>query len=112
MSIKIDRLNEIFVKEISYILQYEVKDQSIGFVTVTGCEITNDLSFAKVFVTIFDKEKEKESLASLNKASKFIRGALSKRVDMRHTPELKFLLDESIEYGRKIESLIEKVNKE
>lgn len=112
MSVKIERLNDIFVKEISYILQYEVKDETIGFVTVTDCEITSDLSFAKVFVTIFNKEKEKESLAALNRASKFIRGELSRRVDIRHTPELKFLLDESIEYGRKIESLIEKINKE
>ena len=108
MSVKIERLNDIFVKEISYILQYEVKDETIGFVTVTDCEITSDLSFAKVF----NKEKEKESLAALNRASKFIRGELSRRVDIRHTPELKFLLDESIEYGRKIESLIEKINKE
>ena len=54
MSLKIDRLNSIFVKEISYILQNEVKDENIKFVTVTGCEITNDLSYAKVYVTMLD----------------------------------------------------------
>lgn len=111
MSIKIDRLNSTFVKEISYILQNEIKDPNINFVTVTGCEITSDLSFAKVFVTIFDKEKKDETMKSLDGAKSFIRGELSKRVEIRHTPELRFVFDDSIEYGEKIDKLIDKLHK-
>lgn len=112
MSVKIDRLNSVFVKEISYILQNEVKDENIKFVTVTGCEITSDLSFAKVYVTVFDKEKTKETLKALDKAKSFIRGQLSQRVEIRHTPELRFIFDDSIEYGEKIERIIDKIHKD
>ena len=110
-NIKLERLNSAFVKEISYILQNEIKDENIKFVTVTGCEITNDLSFAKVYVTIFDKEKKGTTLKALEGAKSFIRGELSKRVDIRHTPELRFIFDDSIEYGEKIEKLIDDLHK-
>jgi ribosome-binding factor A len=110
MSIKIERLNSIFVKEISYILQNEVKDENIKFVTVTDCEITNDLSFAKVYVTVFEQEKKGVTMKALDGAKSFIRGELSKRIDIRHTPELRFIFDESIEYGNKIEKIIKDIN--
>ena len=110
MSIKIERLNSLFVKEISYILQNEVKDKNIKFVTITGCEITSDLRYAKVFVTVFDKEKEKDTMVALENAKSFIRGQLSKRVEIRHTPELRFVFDKSIEYGNKIEKLIKDIH--
>lgn len=112
MSVKIERLNDQFQKEISMILQTEIKDQDIHFVTITGCEITNDLSFCKVYFTVLDSSKKDSTLQALKKASSFIRGVLSQRVDIRHTPELKFIYDESIEYGNKIEKIIEKINEE
>lgn len=112
MSVKIERLNGEFQKEISIILQTEIKDQDIHFVTITGCETTNDLSFCKVYFTVLDNSKKDSTLEALRGASSFIRGELSKRVQVRHTPELKFIYDESIEYGNKIEKIIEKINEE
>lgn len=112
MSIKIERLNSIFVKEISYILQNEVKDPIIKFVTVTGCEITNDLSFAKVYVAVLDNEKKKDIMKALDGAKSFVRGEISKRVEIRHTPELRFIFDDSIEYGNKIEKIIKELHEE
>lgn len=112
MNVKIERLESTFVKEISYILMEEVKDEEIKFVTITGCEITNDLSFAKIYFTVLDNSKKEETLKALNHAKSFIRGELSKRVEIRHTPELTFLFDESIEYGNRIEKVIEEINKE
>ena len=109
MSIKIERLNDQFQKEISIILNTEVKNQDIKFVTITGCEITNDLSFCKVYFTVLDDSKKDKALKS---ASSYIRGLLSQRIDIRHTPELRFIYDESIEYGNKIEHIIEKINEE
>lgn len=112
-SIKIERLNHAFVEEISYILHNEIKDEDIKFVTVTGCDISSDLSYAKVYVTVLDDSKKKTTLEALNGAKSFIRGELSKRVEIRHTPELKFIFDNSIDYGNKIEHLIESIhNKE
>ena len=110
MNIKIERLNSTFVKEISYILQNEVKDDHIKFVSVTGCDISSEFSYAKVYVTVLDDNKKNTTLEALNNAKSFIRGELSKRVEIRHTPELKFIFDKSIEYGNKIENLIEEIH--
>jgi len=110
MNVKLDRYSSSFVKEISYILQNEIKDSNINFVTITGCSISSDLSFAKVFFTVLDDSKKMETLKALNKAASFIRGELSERVDIRHTPELKFIYDNSVAYGQRIESIIEELH--
>lgn len=112
MNIKIERLESLFVKEISYILMEEVKDEDIKFVTITGCDITNDLSYAKVYFTVLDDIKRDTTLKALNHAKSFIRGKLSQRVEIRHTPELSFVFDKSIEYGNHIEDIIDKINEE
>ena len=110
MSVKIDRIASNMVKEISYILANEVKDNNIKFVTVTEVKLASDLSFAKVYVTVFEQDKIKETMKALEQAKGFIRKKLSERIDIRHTPELSFVFDESIEYGNKIEKIIEQIN--
>ncbi len=112
MSIKIERLNDQFQQVISEILQTEIKNQEIHFVTITGCEITSDLSFCKVYFTVLDSSKKESTLEALKKASSFIRGKLSQKIEIRHTPELRFIFDESIEYGDKIEKIIKKINED
>ena len=111
MSVKIDRLNNMFVEEISKILHQEIKDRDINFVTVTEARITNDLSFAKIYITTLDDDRNKV-LKALNKASGYIRTILCDRVKIRKMPELHFVYDESIEYGKKIEDIIERINNE
>lgn len=110
MSVKIDRIASNLVKEISYILANEIKDQDIKFVTVTDCKVTNDLSFAKVYYTVLDDNRKKETEQALRHASGFIRRELTERVEIRHIPELTFVYDESIEYGKKIENILEKIH--
>lgn len=112
MSIKIERIGSQLVKEISYILATEVKDSDIKFVTVTDVKVTNDLSFAKVYFTVLDNNKKEETLEALKNASGFIRKMLADRIEIRHIPELEFIYDESIEYGNKIEHIIEKIHEE
>ena len=112
MSIKTQRIASNIVKELSYILAYEVKDEDIKFVTVNDCHLAPDLSYAKIYVTVFDKNKINTTLKALNDAKGFIRKELSSRVIMRHTHELEFVYDESIEYGKKIENIIEKIHEE
>ena len=107
MSIKIDRLNNIFVEEISKILRTEIKDERINFVTVTAAKITNDLSFAKVYVTVLNESEKDNVIKLLNKASNFIERELSKRIDIRKMPDITFVYDESIEYATNIENIIE-----
>lgn len=111
MSIKIDRLNNMFVEEISKIIHNEIKDKDVGFVTVTDARITNDLSFAKIYITSLNNDREK-TLKALNKASGFIRTMLCDKVKIRKMPEIHFVYDESIEYGKKIDDIIERINNE
>jgi ribosome-binding factor A len=73
MSIKVDRIGSNLVKEISYILMTEVKNPDVRFVTVTDCKVTSDLSYAKVYVTVFNQDKINETMKALKQASGFIR---------------------------------------
>lgn len=106
-NLRIARLNHTYMEEISMILMEEVDDEELKKVTITGVDVTNDLSYAKVYFVILDKEKKDDVLTSLNNAAPFIRGCLSQRIEIRHTPELRFLYDESTEYGEKIDKIID-----
>lgn len=112
MSIKLDRLSHIFTEEISNVIQKEVRDETISFVTITYTKISSDLSYAKVYFTVLDLDKKEEIEKSLNKASHFIRSKLFDRIEIRKMPEISFVYDESVEYGNNIEHIIERINKE
>ena len=111
LSIKIERLNHKFAIEISNIIREEMKDERINFVTITDVDITNDLSHAKVYITVLNDSERESTLKALNNSRGFIEIELSKRVEIRKMPELKFVYDESIEYGNNIENIIERINK-
>ena len=110
MNIKIERINHMIMEEVSKILMLEVKDERFKFVTVTDCDTSNDLSYCKVYVTVLEQEKREETLKALNNASGFIRGELAKRIEIRNIPELKFIYDESVFYGEKIDKIIDEIN--
>ena len=112
MSIKTDRLGNVFVEEISKIIRTEVKDKNIEFVTITNVKISSDLSYAKVYFTTLKDDKRTEVTKALNKASKFIRTVLCSKVEIHKMPELNFVYDESIEYGNKIEKIISEIKEE
>jgi ribosome-binding factor A len=98
------------MREVSMILETEVKDRGIEFVTITAVKTTSDLSFCKIYVTVLNDDKKDEIMKSLKGASGFIRTELANRIEVRHIPKLEFVYDESIEYGNKIESIIEKIH--
>ena len=110
MSLKIDRLNNIIMREVSMILEREVKDRGIEFVTVTAVKTTSDLSFSKIYVTVLNDEKRAETMKALENASGFIRKTLADRIEVRHIPKLEFVYDESIEYGNRIEAKIKEIH--
>ena len=110
MSIKIDRLNNSFVEKISEVLHNDIKDKTVNLVTITDARVTNDLSFVKVYFTTLSEDK-KEVLKALNKAKGFIRSKLCEKMQIRKMPEINFVYDESIDYGKKIENIIERINK-
>lgn len=111
--IRVGRVGEQLKKELSQLIQTELKDPRIGFVTVTGVEVTNDLSQARVYLSVLgDEEQKNNTLKALEKANGFLRSELGKRMRLRHTPELIFKFDTSIEYGSRIEKLLDEIQDE
>ena len=106
------RIDEEFRKELSQIISYELKEPSVtGMVSVTKVKVTPDLKYAKVSVSILNSKNVKETLAGLKKSAGFLRSALAKRINLRNTPELVFELDESLEYGARIDSILNDIMK-
>ena len=95
-------------RDLAKLIQQEIKDPEVGFVSLSDVEVTRDLSHAKVFITVFDPEKAKESLKALRRAAPFLRSRLAHVMRMRHVPELHFLHDDSVEQGSHIDELISK----
>ncbi len=113
MSVKTERIANLLVREISDILQNEVYDEDIKFVTITYCKVDTDLSLAQVYCTVLDQNKKDKCLHDLNGAKGFIKTELAKRkLEIRRIPDLRFIYDESVEYGNKIENIINKINKD
>ena len=95
-------------RDLARLIQQEIKDPEVGFVSLSDVEVTRDLSHAKVFITVFDPEKAQTSLKALQRASSFLRRRLGQELRLRHVPELHFLHDDSVEKGSHIDKLIEK----
>lgn len=107
---RVARLGEQFRREITEILQREVKDPRVGFVTITAVDVTPDLYHARVYVRIMgDEARKAEALEGLDAAAPFIRGELGQRLHIRRTPELHFELDRSLEHAQRIEQLLREV---
>lgn len=104
---RLGRIEEEYRKELSQIISYELKNpNATGLISVTKVKVTNDLKYAKVYVSILNSKNIKETLAALKKSSGFVRSELAKRVNLRNTPEIIFEFDDSIEYGTKIDSIL------
>ncbi|RME69194.1 MAG: 30S ribosome-binding factor RbfA [Nitrospirae bacterium] len=106
------RVADLLKEEIADIILHKLKDPRVGFITVTHVKVTDDLKFARVYVTVFDKAQEDTTIAVLNAAKGFFRTELSKRVRMKVLPRLEFFKDESMEYGLKIDELLRKIKEE
>ncbi|WP_294562409.1 30S ribosome-binding factor RbfA [uncultured Traorella sp.] len=104
---KNDKMNHIVQKAVSEIIQFELKNPKVGFITITDVQVTNDNSYAKIFVSFLGKEERAAAgLKALNQSKGFIRSALAKRLTIRKTPELIFEIDRSLERGNKIDKIL------
>lgn len=107
---RLDRVNQLIKEEVSTLLQRELKDPRLGFVTVTEVETAKDLSVAKVFVSVLGDERQwTASLAGLASARGFVRNWLRQHLDLRVTPEIDFRPDHSMEHAARIQSLLKRV---
>jgi len=107
---RLDRVNQLIKEEVSTLLQRELKDPRLGFVTVTEVETAKDLRVAKVFVSVLGDERQwTASLAALASARGFVRNWLRQHLDLRVTPEIDFRPDHSMEHAARIQSLLKRV---
>lgn len=110
--IRVSRVAEQIKKELNDILRTEFKDPRVGFLTITGVDVTGDLSQARVYLSVMGDEQQKEdTFKALERGKGFLRSELGKRIRLRMVPELLFELDTSIEYGSRIERLIHELHK-
>lgn len=110
---RFERINEEYKKEISNIIDNKLKNPSVtGLISVTKVKVTADLKYAKVYVSILNSKNLKDTLAGLKKSAGFIRSELARTVNLRNTPEIIFELDESLEYGARIDSILKDIMKD
>ena len=108
---RLDRVNQLIKEEISTLLQRELKDPRLGFVTVTAVETSKDLRAAKVFVSVLGGEEQwAASLSALESARGFVRNWLRQHLDLRVTPELSFRADRSMEHAARIQHLLRQLD--
>ncbi len=109
---RLGRIDEELRKELSQIISYEIKDPNLtGLISVTKVKITPDLKYAKVYVSILNSKSEKDTMDTLKRSAGFVRTLIAKRINLRITPELIFEKDDSMEYGARIEKVIEDLKK-
>ena len=110
---RMNRVNEELKRELSNIINYEVKNSNVtGMISVTKVKTSPDLKYARISVSIINSKNIKQTLAGLKAASGFIRSRIAEKMNLRVTPELVFELDESLVYGEKIDRILERVMKD
>ena len=107
---RLGRIDEELKKEISNIINYELNNPKItGLISITRVKITPDLKYAKVYVSILNSKNLKDTFANIKKSSGYIRTEIANRINLRLTPELVFVLDDSMEYGARIDKILKDI---
>jgi ribosome-binding factor A len=101
------RLGDLIQREVSDLIRLEVRDPRVGMLTITSVDVSPDMSHAKVFFTVLEKDKLQDTLAGLGRCAGFLRSQLARRIKMYATPELRFAYDESVERGDRLSRLID-----
>ena len=109
-SIKSKRIASLMMRVISEIIMEEARDSLLKTITITGCEVASDLSFAKVYFTSLSEMSHRDLEYELDEASPYIRTLVAEKMDLRNTPKLKFVYDDSIAYGDKIERILKEIH--
>ena len=103
------KVADLIQRELSELIRLELRDPRVGMLTITSVDVSPDLSHAKVYVTLLEKEKVEDTLQGLRRASGYLRTLLAKRMKLYTTPELRFDYDESVERGDHLSRLIDSV---
>ena len=109
---KIAKISSDLTRVISEIIFNESRDELLKTITITYAKVSRDLSYAKIYFTSLSDLDKATLVKEVNEASSFIRGKVSEKLDLRHTPILEFVYDDSIAYGERIEKIIKEIKKD
>jgi ribosome-binding factor A len=112
MSYRLEKVENLIKQEISVIFLRKLQDPAFGFLTVTNVKVSPDLKNAKIYISVFEKEKRESVLEKVTSISGYIRSELASRIRIKFVPELKFFIDDTLDYVEKIEGLIKKIHKD
>lgn len=110
MSHRIDKIENLIKQEISLIFLLKLQNLDSSLITITNVRVSPDLKIAKIYVSIFEKDRREVVLEKIKFKAKFIRSELASRITIKFVPELKFFLDDTLDYVEKIEGLIKKIH--
>jgi ribosome-binding factor A len=111
-SYRVDKVEKLIKEEISSILLYKYQEMELGFITVTNVKVSPDLRVAKIYLSVLEKERRKFVLDRLNLRNGQIRTELAHRIRLRFVPELKFFIDDTLDYVEKIEGILNEIHKQ
>ncbi len=111
MSIRVERIRKTIKEELSLIFMHKLKDPLFALVTITDVKLTPDIKLAKIYLSVFEKDKREAVLEKLDSISKLIRTELAHRIKIKFVPEIVFYIDKTSDYVQKIEDLLEQVKK-
>lgn len=106
------RVGDLIREETADIILNRVKHKTLGFVTVTAAKVSDDLRHATVYISVLEEKDSKKTLKKINSLAPFIRSELGKRLKIKHVPSLRFMNDEAIVYGRKIDEIFDIIESE
>jgi ribosome-binding factor A len=112
MSYRIDKVEHLIKEEISLIFLHKLSNMDLGFVTITNVRVSPDLKLAKIYLSVLEKEKRELVLDKIDAKKGYIRSELAHRIRIKFIPELKFFLDDTLDYVEKIEGLIKKIHED
>lgn len=110
---RLNRINEELKKEISNVVTFELKNPNVtGLLSVTRAKITPDFKYAKIYISILNSKDVEKTMQGLKESAGFIRSQIAKTINLRVTPELSFELDDSVEYGMRIDNILKEIKGE
>jgi ribosome-binding factor A len=109
---RVEKVEHLIKEEISLIFLRKLQDPTFGLLTITNVKLSPDLRVAKVYISVFEKEKREFVLEKINSVTGYIRSELASKIRIRFIPELRFYIDDTLDYVEKIENLIKKIHKD
>jgi len=106
------RVSDLIREEVADIIMNRIKHRTLGFITVTGAKVSDDLRNATIYLSVLDPGENEKTVRKLQSSASFIKKELGRRLKMKYIPNLTFRIDESIEYGRKIDGILDEINSE